>query len=160
MRYSKYKNITGTIRSIQIGTTCCITTLNLRNDRENVNFVVTGDTRIIDCTQLRKGMRVAVFYDGSLPAPAIFPPQFHAEIIAPLRQNQEVKLNFFDNTLTATDNSLKLNISPRTKIETINGQPFQCSPKNQELLVFYTAVTFSIPAQTTPQRIIVMCDER
>lgn len=160
MRYSDYKSVTGTIRSIQNGTSCCVTTLNLRNDRENVNLVITGDTRIIDSAQLRKGMRIVGFYDGSLPAPAIYPPQFHAEIIAPLRQNQEAQLNFFDNTLTAVDNSLKLNLSPRTKIETLNGQLFRCSPKNQELLVFYTATTFSIPPQTTPQRIIVMCSGR
>lgn len=160
MRYSEYRSVTGTIRSIQSGTSCCVTTLNLRNDRENVNFVVTGDTKIIDSVQLRKGMRVIAFYDGSLPAPAIYPPQFHAELIASLRQNQEAQMNFFDNTLTAIDNSLKLNLSPRTKIETLNGQPFRCSPRNQELLVFYTATTFSIPPQTTPQRIIVMCGDR
>lgn len=160
MGYKEYRKVTGIIQEIQSGKSCCVITATVQNEKETVNFVVTGDTVIIDTARLRKGMRVAVFYDGSLPAPAIYPPQFHAEIIAPLKQNQEAQLNYFDNTLTAADNSLKLNITPRTIIQTINGQPFRCSIKKQELLVFYTATTFSIPPQTTPQRVIVLCRDK
>ena len=66
-------------------------------------------------------------------------------------------MSFFDDTLTAEDNSLKLNISPLTNIRTMNGQRFFCSPESQKLLVYYSSVTKSIPPQTAPQRIIVMC---
>lgn len=112
---------------------------------------------MIGSVRLRRGMRVAAFYDTTLPVPAIYPPQYHAELIAPLRPNQEAALNFFDQTLTAEDNSLKLNIGPMTRIETQNGQQFRCDPRNMDLLVYYTTTTFSIPPQTTPQKIVVMC---
>ncbi len=69
-----------------------------------------------------------------------------------VRTNSEV-INF----IVSADNTLRLNISPMTNILTVNGQRFTCSPRNMELLVYYTTSTFSIPAQTTPQKIIVMC---
>lgn len=105
-------------------------------------------------------MRIAAFYDSNLAVPAVFPPQYQAEMITSLRSNQDVALNYFDETLTAADNSLKLNISPVTNIETLNGQRFLCNPGNQDLLVYYTTTTFSIPPQTSPQRIVVICPER
>ena len=44
-----------------------------------------------------------------------------------------------------------------TNVVTLNGQSYTCSPENSELLVYYTNTTFSIPAMTTPQKIVVMC---
>ena len=119
--------------------------------------MVSGDTLVIDNVRLRRGMRVAAFYDTTLPAPAIFPPQYQAELITSLRRNQNVDLKFFDSSLTAEDNSLRLNLTPLTNIETANGQRFLCTPENETLLVYYTIATFSIPAQVTPQKVIVMC---
>ncbi len=113
---------------------------------------------VIENVRLRRGMRVAAFYDTSLPVPAIYPPQYRAEIVTVLRGEQIVMLNFFDVNLVAEDNSLRLNLSPVTNIMTQNGQRFTCSPRNMELLVYYTNTTFSIPPMTTPQKVIVMCE--
>ncbi len=157
MNYDAYQKIMGVIQEIRRGSDCCTQLVSIRTDNGIVNVVVSGDTRVIDNIRLRRGMRVAAFYDTSLPVPAIFPPQYRAEIITSLRRDQNVELNFFDETLTAIDNSLKLNINPMTNIETENGQRFFCEPGNSELLVYYTITTFSIPPQTPPQRIIVMC---
>lgn len=157
MTYSSYEKITGIIRDIRSGGSCCSVLISIDTEGEIVNFVVSADTMVVDNIRLRRGMRVAAFYDTSLPVPAIFPPQYQAEIVTVLRNNQEAALNFFDDTLTAEDGSLKLNISPLTSIRTMNGQRFMCSPEGQELLVYYSSVTKSIPPQTSPQRIIVMC---
>lgn len=157
MTYSSYEKITGIIRDIRSGGSCCSVLISIDTEGEIVNFVVSADTMVVDNIRLRRGMRVAAFYDTSLPVPAIFPPQYQAEIVTVLRNNQEAALNFFDDTLTAEDGSLKLNISPLTNIRTMNGQRFMCSPEGQELLVYYSSVTKSIPPQTSPQRIIVMC---
>ena len=73
------------------------------------------------------------FYDTSLPVPAIYPPQYRAEIVTVLRGEQNVMLNFFHENLVAEDNSLRLNLSPVTNIMTQNGQRFTCSPRNMEL---------------------------
>src|SRR5699024_4881787 len=99
------------------------------------------------------------FYDGSRPVPLIYPPRYQAQLIAAPDRNGQVMLNFFDRTLTAADGSLKLNVGPRTQVQTINGQRFLCSPGNRTLLVYYTATTRSVPPQTTPQKIVVLCGE-
>lgn len=157
MMFSSYEKVTGVIRDIRNGGSCCSMIIAVDTEGEVVNFVVSGDTGVVDNVRLRRGMRVTAFYDTSLPAPAIFPPQYQAELVTALRSGQDVTLKFFDDTLTAEDGSLKLNISPLTSIRTMNGQRFMCSPESQELLVYYSSVTKSIPPQTSPQRIIVMC---
>lgn len=113
---------------------------------------------VVDNVRLRPGMRIAAFYDANLPTPAVYPPQYRAELVTSLRRNQQVKLDYFDDSLTSTDNTLRLNIGPTTNVENVNGQQYTCSPENSELLVYYTTTTFSIPAQTTPQRVIVLCE--
>ena len=132
-------------------------TLSVISDSNIVNVVVSGDTTVIDNVRLRPGMRIAAFYDTNLPTPAVYPPQYRAELSTTLRRGQQVLLDYFDDELTSADGSLKLNIGPMTNVMTLNGQQYTCSPENTELLVYYTASTFSMPAQTTPQKVIVMC---
>lgn len=160
MDYSNYEKVVGIIECITHGNSCCTMVISMKvenKENETINFILTGDTTVIHNVRLRPGMRIAAFYDTSLPAPAIFPPQYQAELITALRQNQEVMLAYFDENLEAQGQSLKLNLSPMTNISTINGQRYACAPINMELLVYYTAATKSIPPQTTPQKIIVLC---
>ena len=100
---------------------------------------------------------MAAFYDASLPVPLIFPPQYRAQIITVLGRDEQVMINEFNRNLVTADNSLQLNIARNTRIETINGQNTSCSPGNQTLLVYYTTTTRSIPPQTTPRRVIILC---
>lgn len=157
MAFENYQQITGVIQNIQRGDSCCTQMLSVLTENQTVNLIVTGETRVIDCIRLRRGMRIAAFYDGNAPAPAIYPPQYRAELVTSLRRDQNVALRYFDENLVAEDNSLRLNLAVTTNMETANGQRFLCSPGNAELLVYYTTVTRSIPAMTTPQRIVVMC---
>ena len=159
MAYETYQQVTGTIREIQRGDSCCTFMISIMTDKEMVQFVVSGETQIIDNVRLRNGMRIAAFYDANLPTPAVYPPRYQAELITALRGTQQVKLAYFDSDLTSADNTLKLNLTPFTNTVTANGQRFSCQPTDMELLVYYTTTTFSIPAQTTPQKIIVMCLE-
>lgn len=157
MPYRNYKPVIGMIVNMSRGNDCCSQMMTLRTGNGITNFMITPETRVIDNRQLRAGLRVAAFYDASLPVPLIFPPQYQAQIIAVLASGQEIMLNEFDRDLTATDNSLQLNIAGNTRIETINGQDVNCNPGNHTLLVYYTATTRSIPPQTTPTRIVVLC---
>ena len=154
MMFSSYKKVTGVIRDIRSGGSCCAMVISVDTEGEIVDFVVSGDTMVVDNVRLRRGMRVAAFYDASLPAPAVFPPRYQAELVTVLRNGQEAVLSFFDDTLTAEDNSLKLNISPLTNIRTMNGQRFFCSPESQELLVYYSSVTKSIPLRQHPRELL------
>lgn len=157
MAYETFEKVEGIIRGINRADSCCSMTVSLISDSNIVNAVVTGETTIIGNVRLRPGMRIAAFYDTNLPTPAIYPPQYRAELITSLRRGQQVMLDYFDENLTSADQSLKLNIGPMTDVVTLNGQQYTCSPENTELLVYYTNTTFSIPAQTTPQKVVVLC---
>lgn len=129
MVYSSYQKIIGTIQSIRSGNSCCTQMISVRTESEMVDFVVSQDTEVIDNVRLRRGMRIAAFYDTNLPAPAVFPPQYQAELnYVFAAEIQEVTLKYFDENLTAEDDSLKLNLSPLTNIET-RGQRFFCSSR-------------------------------
>lgn len=150
-------SVVGTIQNISRFDCCSQMVSVLTDNNEIINFIVSPNTLIIDSTMLRPRMRIAAFYDSSRPAILIFPPQYPAEIISVLSSSQNVIFSYFDNRLTAQNNALRLNISARTRISTINGQPFECNLANNLLLVYYTVTTRSIPPQTTPERIIVFC---
>ncbi len=157
MDYGNLVPVIGTIINISGENDCCSRMITLRTESGIVNFRIVSDTRIIDDRQLRVGFRVAAFYDGNLPVPLIFPPQYTAQIVTLLGRNEQIMLNFFDRNLTAADRSLQLNIGRGTNISTINGQSVNCNPANRMLLVYYTATTRSIPPQTSPSRVIVLC---
>ena len=157
MDYANLVPIIGVIMNITRGNDCCSQMLSLRTENGIVNFAVDMDTLIIDSRQLRQGMRVAAFYDSNLPVPLIFPPQYRAQIVTVLGRNEQIMLNYFDDGLTAADGSLQLNIAAGTVIKTVNGQNITCNLGEHMLLVYYTVTTRSIPPQTTPRKIIVLC---
>lgn len=150
--------ITGMIQNVsRFGDGCCEQQVTIRNNQGITNFIISADTYVPGQTRLRPGMSVTAFYDASLPVPLIFPPRYQAVIIARKNPNETLFAGFFDSNLTAEDNSLRLNIGRSTEVITANGQTFNCRPGNQMLLVYYTETTRSIPPQTTPRRVIVMC---
>lgn len=157
MAYENYVPVIGTILNITRGNDCCSRMISLQAGNGIVNFMVDSQTRVIDSRQLRPGMRVAAFYDDSLPVPLIFPPQYRAQIITALGRNEQVMLKFFNRNLVASDQSLQLNVAPNTMVNTVNGQNVTCNLGNQTLLVYYTATTRSIPPQTSPGKIVVLC---
>jgi len=122
-----------------------------------VNFVVSPATYFVDQVMVTAGDRVTGYYDGNAPAPLIYPPQYQALVMVKDSPYQNVKVDYFNNELVSSDGRLRLNISPYTKIILTNGQLFTKSPANRDLVVIYGPTTKSIPAQTTPYRIIVLC---
>lgn len=122
-----------------------------------VNFVVTPETYFVDNVMMKEGDPVIGFYDANAPVPLIYPPQYRAIVMAKLSPLQNVMVSHFDSQLVSSDGSLKLNLSPLTRIIMENGQAFTGSIANRNLVVLYGATTRSIPAQTTPYKIIVLC---
>ena len=70
-----------------------------------------------------------------------------------------VFLGYFNNLLMSSDQSLKLNLAPTTQVMTTNNQTYMGNPGNHTLVVLYSQTTRSIPAQTTPEKIIVLCGQ-
>lgn len=122
-----------------------------------VNFVVSPSTYFVDHVMVMPGDMITGFYDANAAVPLIFPPQFRAIVIVRDSMYQNVKVDYFNNNLISSDNTLKLNIAPWTQVLLENSQPFTMSPINRDLIVIYGATTRSIPAQTSPYKIIVMC---
>lgn len=122
-----------------------------------VNFVVSPSTYFVNQEIVNPGDQVTGYYDGNAPVPLIYPPQYRALVVVKDNNNQNVKVDFFNNQLVSSDGQLQLNLFPYTLILLKNGQPFSKSPSNRNLIVIYGPTTRSIPAQTTPYKIIVWC---
>lgn len=158
MDYQALAPVTGTVLSIRSMKDCCGQLLSLDTGRRQVvNFTLSPETVVLNSTRLRPGMRVVAYYDVNLPVPLIFPPQYKAQLISVIRPEEFVYLGYFNRDLTAMDQSLRLNIAPSTVIVTANGQSFSCAVGNRTLLVYYTTTTRSIPPQTTPRKVVVLC---
>lgn len=136
---------------------CCEQVVSIRNTDGISNFIVAADTYVINEVRLRPGMNVIAYYDANLPIPLIYPPQYQTVIIGRKNPSENMFVGYFETNQTSTDNVLRLNITRNTEIVTSNGQIFNCSINNQLLIVYYTTATRSIPAQTTPRKIIVLC---
>jgi len=156
MNYENLVPVIGTIETIRLRSSSCDEyVLSLDTPEGPVTIILTSDTFIVDSLQMYQGMRIAAFYDSTAPALLIYPPQHQATLITVLQEEDSVVLKYFDTTLTAEDQSLRLNVEPSTDVTSKNGQMYACNPANNYLLVYYSAATRSIPPQTTPNRIIV-----
>jgi hypothetical protein len=123
----------------------------------SVNFVSSPATYFVDHAMIAKGDLVTGYYDGNAPVPLIYPPQYQALVMVKESPNQNVKVDYFNSHLVSSDGQLQLNLSPYTQLLLTNGQLFTRNPANRDLIVIYGPATKSIPAQTAPYRIIVLC---
>lgn len=150
--------ITGRIQRIQpMGEDCCRQMITIQNTEGVHNFIISSETYVIDMVRFRPGMQMTAFYDANLPVPLIYPPQYQAVIIGRNMPNERIYVGYFNENLTAADDRLKLNISRGTEVITSNGQQYLCPVGQNTLIVYYTITTRSVPPQTTPRKIIVMC---
>lgn len=122
-----------------------------------VNFVVSPSTYFVNHETLVVGDRVTGYYDANAPTVLIYPPQYQAIVMVKDNPSQNIKVDFFNSQLQSSDGQLQLNLSPNTHIVLTNGQFLSEYPGNRDLIVFYGPTTRSIPAQTTPYRIVVLC---
>lgn len=165
-RRNRYVPVTGRIVAVQKrafegrGYGGCSRMITVESgDGEITNFWVTPETYVVDFTTLQEGMNVTVFYDSDLPAPLIYPPQFLAAVAALSEEGRMIAVSYFDHSLLAEDKSLQLNFSPETEVLTDNNQTFLGNPGGHVLVVLYSRTTRSIPPQTSPERIIVLCGQ-
>lgn len=150
--------VNGIIQSITpFSGDCCQQQVTLRTSDGIVNFIVGPATYVLNYVKLRPGMNVTAFYDANLAVPLIYPPQYRAVFIGRRNPGETVYAGYFDENLYSADGTLKLNIDRSTNISTANGQAFECEPGGHTLIVYYSGATRSIPAQTTPRKIIVIC---
>lgn len=156
---NRYLSVTGTVEEArgQNGR-CCSQQIRLRTGMNQTVTVITDpDTCFVDQIQVTRGMIITAFYNANAPTPLIYPPQYRAVVVSQNLLGRTVKVDTFGSGLVSSDNTLRLNLSPQTQIVTKTNQRFTCNLTGQTLVVIYTAGTRSIPVQTTPSKIIVLC---
>ncbi|WP_230199396.1 copper amine oxidase N-terminal domain-containing protein [Bacillus ndiopicus] len=139
------------------------TQLVTNGDKENpFNLAINQDTVILDNTgkkvELKKGMKFTAFVDSKKPAILIYPPQYAPEaIIVETEEIGFVNVSTFDKNFVNKENTLKLNIAEDTVITNTSGGKLTKEDIAENVaVVFYTISTRSIPAQTTPSKVIVL----
>jgi hypothetical protein len=152
------RSITDLIQSQNEATSGCYKLITLENeDGSIVNFVVAPNTYFVNHSIVYVGDKVTGYYDIFAPVPLIYPPQYRAIIIVKNTPGENVKVDYFDSELISSDGNLKLNLAMYTQFLLTNDQPFYKDPGNRNLIVIYGPSTKSIPAQTTPYKVIVLC---
>lgn len=159
---SSYLSVTGILTHIhpavgQDGQYGCTLNLTVSTyEQGDINFTLNGDTYVVDNTPLNPGDRVTIFYEGDSPAPLIYPPQYQAAAVAST-EHYQYYLGEFYNNYVSTDGSLQITSSAPLNRILPNGQTFSGLIEGKLVLVEYTTSTRSIPAQVSPDRLIVFC---
>ena len=103
------------------------------------------------------GQRVTAYYPENSPMAMSMPPIAQPTVIV-VNSNKRVgsiHVGYFDETLTSHDGQLKIILGANMQIVDRDGKPVT-KIAGKRLVVFYTTSTRSIPAQTTPEKIIVL----
>ncbi|MEY8320934.1 hypothetical protein AAK894_07605 [Lachnospiraceae bacterium 46-61] len=159
MPNSRYLGLQGIVTNISnLNDDGCTKLFEVRDQNGRItNFVITPSTYFINQANIARGMSITVFYDADAPAVLIYPPRLQAVVVASNNLNKNVKVDYFDSNLLSQDKALQLNIDENTEVILENGQTFTGNLGNHYLIVIYTNSTRSIPAQTTPEKVIVLC---
>lgn len=127
-------------------------------DGNIVNFMINSATYVVDFVTLSVGMMCTFWYRADAPMILIYPPQYTAVVVAQQNSNRSVDVSRYGPRLVNEDRTLQLNLGGRTRLRTTNNQVYQGNPANHDLVVVYDMATRSIPAQTTPLEVVVLCE--
>lgn len=165
-----YFSFTGTVEDI-VKTDDLITKVYLKNeDGTEAYFILNENTYYADGVKIEKGLEITGYYESGRPMLMIYPPQYSVDIITPVYEEGFVKADKFDSNLLSKDKQLKLNISEETEIVWENNTQIYWFAKptiedletvlgNRQMIVYYDFMTKSLPAQTTPNKIIVLSQQ-
>ncbi len=164
-RRSSFGSVSGTIVDMvpaRIGNrraNGCMIFATIEDEEGNtVNFIMSPSTYVVDFETLSVGMSVTFWYQMDAPMPLIYPPQYNAVVVALNKSGRNVEVGYFNMGLVNEDMTLQLNMDGAVDVRTTNNQYFQGNPANHNLVVIYETSTRSIPAQTTPKTVIVLCE--
>lgn len=162
---NRFGSITGTIvdmvptRQGNGRTDGCVTFVEMEDmDGNTVHFVLTPAVYVVDFETLSVGMQCTFWYEADAPMPLVYPPRYNAVVAAQVKNGRMINVGFYNMSLVNEDNTLQLRLDKTTEVRTTNNQYFQGSPANHNLVVVYGNSTRSIPAQTTPMKVVVLCE--
>ncbi len=162
-RGSRFASVTGIIvdmvptRTNRQVNGCTIYVTLEGEDGSTVNFILSPSTYVVDFITLSVGMEAIFWYRTDVPMPLIYPPQYNAAVAARAQEGRLIDVDHYNASLVNEARTLQLNIDGSVELRTTNNQYYQASPANQDLVVIYDTSTRSIPAQTTPSQVVVLC---
>ena len=164
IKFAHYGFFKGTIESIEPHHSIPdAKMIRVHGDGESIaDFVLTKDTVLADDVQIEIGKTITGWYDARKPMILIYPPQYNVELVTMPSEGTTQKVDYFDETLTSADGMLKLNLQQENsqKLLDSEGKPYTESLSGKHLLVNYKFSTRSIPAQTVPESIYVIEDQK
>ncbi len=144
------------------------TDVNNKDDQNNtVNLKITDDTLVYDnlgnkkaLSDLTDGSKITVFTGSYEPTPLILPVQYTANVII-INGDKEGNVNVDtyladEEGYTNAANTLNIATADDTKIVDKNEKEYKGDLDKNDLIVFYGVSTKSIPAQTTPTKVVVL----
>ena len=144
------------------------TDVNNKDDQNNtVNLKITDDTLVYDnlgnkkaLSDLTDGSKITVFTGSYEPTPLILPVQYTANVII-INGDKEGNVNVDtyladEEGYTNAANNLNIAAADDTKIVDKNEKEYKGDLDKNDLIVFYGVSTKSIPAQTTPTKVVVL----
>ena len=138
--------------------------VNYTVDEETLVFsYATGEKKAL--SDIKAGDNLTVYTDSYAPALMMMPPKYQADVIM-IRDDDEldsIVLSDVDTYLQNDDmlvnaaNTLALNIDEKTVVVDTEGKEVSADDLNRkDLIVLFSDTTRSIPAQTTPTKVIVI----
>ncbi len=121
-------------------------------DAENNSF--------IELSALKEGDKLAAIMSANSAMTLSLPPIANdAAYLIKTNDNMNIKIGAFDENLLSSDDELQLNVGRETVIMDTMGTKKIFTPediKNAQCAVIYSVSTMSIPAQTSPEAVIVL----
>lgn len=141
--------------------------LEVSGEEGEVNLTISENTILFDdmgntiaVEDIKEGATVTMFYNSSNPTLMVMPPRYTPDVLVLATENgANVAVATFNDELVNTENTLALNIDDTTSILYANGAKIIAKAddvKNTNALVFYGVTTRSIPAQTTPSKVVIL----
>lgn len=159
---------------VEIGEEFIQTTTDV-NDADNyentINYVANQNTLVYDAqgnklslSDLKEGDLITAYTGAYTPAPMIMPPQYQAEIIiiedpeaeSPVYSCADTFIADEEGMLVGAGNTLALNMSDEVPVVDREDAETEAALENMDLLIFYDMSTKSVPAQTTPLKVVVL----
>ncbi|PIC99009.1 MULTISPECIES: stalk domain-containing protein [unclassified Sporosarcina] len=139
-----------------------LTLYTIKWKEESFVLAITKDTLIFDNTgkkvKMKKGDKVSAYTHAEKPMIMIYPPQYTPDVV--IVENDEANtaiVGIFDDELVDPYLKLQLNVDDGADISSASGDKVKANDlKGKDLLVFYKEATRSIPAQTTPEKVVIL----
>lgn len=161
--------VTGKVTSVKVDGDMYSIQIGNEKDSYSIVFQAKTDVFVIDqqkpaemlsLKDVKEGMTITAIMDKNAPTTLSLPPITNGARGFILNSDKGfTDLSVYNEELVNESNTLKLNISETTPIINVNGAKMRYSAddlKGSECLVLYTVSTRSIPAQTTPQLVMIM----